>query len=694
MKKSPSKNLATLFEKLILEYEETKSKNKNLNQASGVVYTPEKIVNFVVDNIFKIYFTDLFRKFKILITNSNSTKLGFDLIHLILTKNPDLKELFKTTLENIKILDPACGTGRFLISIANYLFKLYQILNFESSEDEIKKKILRNNLFGVEIDKSAFTISKLRLINWLYSKRPIFLENNEKDLIHLNTTDIEAKICQFKLDINLFNIDYLFEFNQTQFDIIVGNPPYIENKKIKDLNYKKNLLRRFKSAYKLYDFSILFIEKSIEILKDDNGYLSLIMPNKFLAANYGTKIRKLLVSEIELKEIINISSIPVFLKTSIYPVIISFKNCKPNIKHLIKIKIIEDLKDLSTDLNYKVINFPQISINKLPDYVIPVTDKLSLIDYLFTNYKPISEVLEDIKIIYRPFGFIEWAKNFKNISSTKNSNKDLILIGTGNVGRFNIKFDKHIKIAKNDLKISYYKFNLAQEQAWKDLNCEKLIFREIATDLTWVYDPGLYANITGLYSVKIPSFNTNKLFCLLAFMNSTLLNMVFKAMYGTLHMSGGYLRFNGSFIKSLPIPDIFPDSISSLGKILQFLFQLRYDISSQTQSIILKGISKEIIERNIDFCDNLTNSLINQLYIKNPVFNELEKLLNSVNDIPNINFKYNIPHFKLPKFKIYNINELNSNFNKIRQLVDQLGNNLSLMRQIKKTLNPKFILIN
>ena len=98
-----------------------------------------------------------------------------------------------------------------------------------------------------------------------------------------------------------FNIDYLLEFNQTQFDIIIGNPPYIENKKIKDLNYKKKLLKRFKSAYKLYDFSILFIEKSIEILKEKYGYLSFIMPNKFLAANYGIKIRKLLVSEIELK---------------------------------------------------------------------------------------------------------------------------------------------------------------------------------------------------------------------------------------------------------------------------------------------------------------------------------------------------------------------------------------------------------
>jgi len=694
MKKLSSKNLTMLFEKLILEYEETISKDKSLNQVSGVVYTPEKIVNFIVDNIFRIYLIDFFRKFQIPFDNSNSSQIESDLIQLILTKNPGIKKKFKTTFENIKILDPACGTGRFLISIANYLFKLYQMLNFESSEVEIKKKILRNNLFGVEIDRSAYTISKLSLLNWLYSKQPIFLENDEKNLINLNTADLEAKICQFNIDINLFNIDYLLDFDQTQFDIVIGNPPYIENKKIKDLNYKKKLLRRFKSAYKLYDFSILFIEKSMEILKENNGYLSFIMPNKFLAANYGIKIRKLLVNEIELKEIINISSLPVFQKTSIYPVIISFKNCKPNIKHLINIKVIEDLKDLSTDINYRVKNVNQISINRLPDYVIPVSDKINLINYLYTNYKPISEVLKDIKIIYRPFGFIQWAKNFKNISSIKNSNKDLLLIGTGNVGRFNIKFNKHIKIAKNDLKITYYKFTLAQEQAWKDLNCEKLIFREIATDLTWVYDPGLYANITGLYSVKIPSFDTSKLFCLLTFMNSTLLNTVFKAMYGTLHMSGGYLRFNGSFIKSLPIPDNFPDSISFLGKILQFLFQLRYDINSQRESIVFKGISKEIIERNIEFCENLTNSLINQLYIKKTGFNELEKLLISGNRFPNINIKYNLPHFKLPKFKIYNNIELNANFRKINRIIDELGKNSSLMRQIKRSLNPKFIMVN
>ena len=61
MKKLSSKNTTTFFEKLILEYEETISKDKSQNQSSGVVYTPERIVNFIVDNIFKISISNAMR---------------------------------------------------------------------------------------------------------------------------------------------------------------------------------------------------------------------------------------------------------------------------------------------------------------------------------------------------------------------------------------------------------------------------------------------------------------------------------------------------------------------------------------------------------------------------------------------------------------------------------------------------------
>lgn len=675
-----------IFEELISKYENKKSNEKKLNQTSGVVYTPENIVYFIVKNIFKTYFNDFFKLYNIIIENARSTELFLIAIQSLLTKNSEIKKKLKEKIETIKILDPACGTGRFLICIAHYLLKVYQIFNYGISEIEIKKKILQNNLYGVEVDKSAFRITQLRFFNWLYPEKITLSENNAEDFLNLNLGETKPWNYEFDFNINIFRLDFLLNFKQNDFDIVIGNPPYIENKKIESFNYKKELARKFKSAYKLYDISILFLEKSIEILKHNDGYLSFIMPNKFLAADFGVKIRNILINETMLRELIDLSSLPIFYKTAIYPIIISLKNAKPNRNHLVRVRKVDDLKELSADTNNRSKFISQKMISNFPNKVIPLIENINLLHYLYSNFKSISNVLSDLKIIYRPFGFLKWAKNFKNVSGRKTSDKDLLLIGTGNVGKYFIKFEKHIKISKNDIEISYYKYYERDAKVWKELSGEKLIFREIAKDLTWIYDPGIFTNITGLYLLRVPSFDTNKLFGLLAIMNSKFIDTVFKLMYGTLHMSGGYLRVNGSFIKRLPLPDQIPDSISCLGKILQFLYQLKYEFASKNRLRIFKGISMETIKKNIEFYEDLTNSLINQLYLKQDTFPKLDRILNSPHKFPEILLKYFIPRFDLLKFETYDKEELDTYYYKINQTFEILSKKTYLMKQIEASL--------
>ena len=680
-----------IFEELISKYENKKSNEKKLNQTSGIVYTPERIVDFIVKNIFKTYFNDFFNRYNINLEDFQSNLLFFDAIQSYLTKNTEMQKQLKKKIETIKILDPACGTGRFLISIAQFLLKMYQIFNYGASEIEIKKKILQNNLYGVEIDKSAFEITKLRFLYWLYPEKLSISENNAEDLFNLNLEESKYWNYEFDLNINIFRLDFLINFKFYDFDIVIGNPPYIENKKIENLNYKKELGRKFKSAYKLYDFSILFIEKSIEVLKHNDGYLSFIMPNKFLAADYGLKIRHILINETSLRELIDLSSLPIFYKTAIYPIIISLKNAEPTENHLIRIRKVNDLKELSDNINNRSKFISQKTISNFPNNVIPLIENINLLHYLYSNFKPMSNVLSDLKIIYRPFGFLKWAKNFKNVSECKNSDKDLLLIGTGNVGKYFIKFEKHIKISKNDIEISFYKYYDRDAKLWKELSGEKLIFREIAKDLTWVYDPGIFTNITGLYLLRVPSFDTNKLFGLLTIMNSKFIDTVFKLMYGTLHMSGGYLRVNGSFIKRLPLPDQIPHSISYLGKILQFLYQLNYEFTSKNRLNIFKGISIQTIKKNIEFYEDLTNSLINQLYLKRDGFKTLDRILNSPNKFPEIIIKYFIPRFNLSKFETYDKEELDNYYYKINQTFEILSKETNLMKQIEASLKSDLL---
>ena len=85
------------------------------------------------------------------------------------------------------------------------------------------------------------------------------------------------------------------------------------------------------------------------------------------------------------------------------------------------------------------------------------------------------------------------------------------------------------------------------------------------------------------------------------------MDTVFKTLFSTLHMSGGYLRFNGSFIKRLPILKKIPEIFSLIGRVLQFLYQLSYDINSGLREEFTNFSEK--IKRNINFFLDLTNSL-------------------------------------------------------------------------------------
>ena len=102
MKKQINLDIITGFQDIIENFENLKS----IEQQTGVVYTPKKIASYMVDNLFRIYFEDK----KISINSGGS---------------PEKRQNLLEKLERIKILDPSCGSGRFLLPIANYLFNLY-----------------------------------------------------------------------------------------------------------------------------------------------------------------------------------------------------------------------------------------------------------------------------------------------------------------------------------------------------------------------------------------------------------------------------------------------------------------------------------------------------------------------------------------------------------------------------------------
>ncbi len=657
-------------------FEDKKSKNSLLSQKKGIAYTPLKIINIMVKKCFILYFNHIIKPKD---QNINNIK---DFI----VKHPQFKSLFKIRLNKLKILDPACGSGRFLLQLAKYIFTLYQSIEPSSNIFLLKKKIIMNNIYGIDSDQEACYISKLRLFQWILPDNDDFQLNNGDSFSENNDSlrNIERILKTIDFEINIENKDFLIdEQKEDQFHIIIGNPPYIENKKIKNDAYKKDLYSKFQSAYKLYDLSILFIERSLNILKK-TGYMSFIITNKFLSSNYGVKLRELLIKYSKIKFIINISSLPIFQGKSIYPIIIFTQNVIPKKDHNIKYKNIDKIEDLQNNIEYET--FLQKEFLNFPEMVIPLTGDLDLLSKIYLNYQTMEEKFSGLNLIYRPYGFTNYTKYFKYITNDKKTDFDLILLGTGNIGKYYIKFNKKIKIAGGIYNISYINPEMKNQKIWKKIHSNKIIFREIAKELTCVYDPGVFTNITGLYFIEIPNIELDSLFIILSILNSKFMDSIFKALFGTLHMSGGYLRFNGSFIKKLPMPHYFPIILARLGKILQFIYQLEYDYNCNRD--YYQNFKNSNIKENQIFLSSLSEALIKILYLSGLKddsylsFFELIKLLGSKNVFFDFDFKFTYPYFMLDSFNIISNEKQQELISKIQENINEFRDNMKLLEEI------------
>ena len=667
---------------LIEKFEKERLYDEDASKLSGSVYTPFYITDFMVKRAINFFLEDLMRD-GIILKKENSPSKNLE-------NHPNLEKKVKNRLNSFKIMDPACGTGRFLISACNEMFKIYKTLYPHRKSSDIKRNIVKEHIFGVEVEKKAYLLTKLRLLNWINPRFQNELRSAEKRNKINSISDVEKLIKQDYEGFNIFHCDYLLSFKkENNFDLIIGNPPYIENKKIGDPEYKKALYKSFDTAYRLFDLSILFIERSLELLKIEGGYLSFLMPNKFLAADYGIKLRKLIHYETDFEELINLSSCPVFSGKAIYPIIITLNNRK---KKENKFSLLKFNEYPFLEENLKPIKIKQSLLKKLPSFVIPITEKIKSIGDIYANIKPLSSVFKNIKIIYRPFGFLNYAKNINKINQQRHSKNDLLLLGTGNVGKYHIKFEKPIRLARQKFNIAYIHFDEKFQKICEELSQEKIIYREIAKDLTCVYDPGLFSNLTGLYFIRIPSFSTDQYFALLAILNSQLINDIFKSLFGTLHMSGGYLRFNGSFIKRLPMIEKLPFPLSRLGKLSQFLSQFEYDLvnGSISNTTYLKSKFKDILPLNFKFSIRLTNALVNYFYLRemdgiiSEKFGIIKEIIQKNNFLPDFSYKYNIKRFESVSMKTFKEKDMVDLLISIDKHFNELRENERLISAIKK----------
>ena len=262
-----------------VDFDKTKSKRKK----DGVFYTPEYITKYIVENTLG----------KMCLEKREELNIGSEVLTSPLNskkltkteqKTKDNLEIYKNWLFDLKILDPACGSGAFLNQALEYLIKEHKQLQHDLAlmgdlfaSYTVEESVLEHNLYGVDINEDAVEIAKLSL--WLRTAKKGRCLTNLADKILCANSLLEMP------------------FSENSFDVVIGNPPYVV------LNPES--LKDYKFVKGNYNTYIAFIEKSLELIKEKR-YLGFIVPNTWFAGDNYLDFRTHIINNYSLDEIIQL----------------------------------------------------------------------------------------------------------------------------------------------------------------------------------------------------------------------------------------------------------------------------------------------------------------------------------------------------------------------------------------------------
>ncbi|MDD4873408.1 MAG: N-6 DNA methylase, partial [Dehalococcoidales bacterium] len=302
---------------------------------------------------------------------------------------------------NMKILDPACGSGSFLIRAYDELLKFHADVRSKATTEMDKfdrMPILTGNIFGVDLDQQAVEIARLNLLLRGLAKRdhlPPLTDNIKQGNSLISGTDVELKgyFGDNWRDKHPFNWDYEFKYIMANggFDVVIGNPPYVRIQSLPrdEADYFRS---HFESAYGSFDLYVLFIEQAIKLLKD-GGKLGLITSGKFLKSDYGKKIQEIIQEQCTVESIIDLSVQQVFAEATTYPVIITMQKGATK-KPLNYVFIPNDSLQPPDITAIPPVTTEQDAITK-GVWPLLATDK-NLFDKLSCNAKPLGDIAERI----------------------------------------------------------------------------------------------------------------------------------------------------------------------------------------------------------------------------------------------------------------------------------------------------------
>ena len=600
-----------------------------VKKAGGVYYTPQYIVDYIVQN----------------------------------TVGEKIKNKSPNEIAQIKICDPACGSGSFLVGAYQYLLNYHldyytQDKNLESSLKknkiykagidsykltiEEKQRILTATIFGVDIDSQAVEVTKLSLYlkllenegkqhkDWLFKYSSTLLpslENNikcgnsligndfytqgnldfnEDDRIRVNCFDWGVEFGYLKEEENNHRGHGVTQRNDEGdvglFDVVIGNPPYTYL--IPDM-----IQEYFQKTYKHQDYQkdlyLVFLEKYSSLLKN-NGVFGVIVSNTWLLSLTYKKIRKHLTSNYRWYKIL-------YLPEKVFNAVVDthvlvFEKLNPNNKDICSIEVFRD--KIVSSLHY--LAYSDIPKDGSPINIIANPKKRKLFEKVTNRCQPLkhySNIYNGVKPFEKGKGTPPQSdkimKEKPYVMEGKKPNREWTPLLRGSL------IHRYINKWNNNYWIKYGEWLAAPRDPAIFSNPEKLVIRQTGDSLIATYIiKGIICRDNLHIVINNSDFNLK---FLLALINSKLLNFAYEIINP--EKGEALAQVKKSHVEQLPIPNIDlsvktnkikHDNIVSL---VDKMLELKKEEASEQNDKL-----KTMISRQIDGIDKGIDKAVYELY--------------------------------------------------------------------------------
>jgi len=300
----------------------------------GVVYTPDYIARFIVAQTLGAHLEEIFTGIL-----RDHAKNGADLSDYASIpwrrKKAELEawQAYRDRLRTLRIVDPACGSGVFLVMAFDFMKaelnrvneKIKELLPKAEHYGDLLEyvpdsEILANNLFGVDVNSESVEITKLSL--WIKTARRGKVLDSLSGSIRVGDSLIEDSDFAYLSHAFTWETAFSNVFDEGGFDVVLGNPPYVRMELLKAL--KPYLETRYEVVSDRADLYCYFYERGLRLLKP-GGRLGYISSNTFFKTGSGRPLREYLLREASIEGVVDFGDLQVFEGVTTYPAIVTMK---------------------------------------------------------------------------------------------------------------------------------------------------------------------------------------------------------------------------------------------------------------------------------------------------------------------------------------------------------------------------------